>query len=71
MKCCPFCGSDDGLYTKTVVRIFVGYDFDGNCEGEIGDREPVKGYSYHRKNGKGQTLYCMNCDKRVGYLSDN
>ncbi len=68
MDRCPKCGSDDGLYTKTVVRILIGYDFAGNCVGEIGERETVAGYNRPRKINRGQSVYCRSCNKRIGYL---
>jgi len=57
---CPYCGDDQGYYTKEQVRgrITYAFNFDGS-EAENGDMYDGLSYS------GGKYAYCLNCDKRL------
>lgn len=58
LVCCPYCGSNYGLYSTNRVIIDYYYDFDGNYVGKS-DEQPI----VRRKT---EPLYCQVCNKKVG-----
>jgi len=60
MKECPYCGSDDGYYTKSSVRgtVIMRSKFDGS-DSENGDMYDYLTHKY------GKTAYCLGCKKKL------
>ncbi|MGK5512332.1 hypothetical protein [Brevibacillus formosus] len=60
IKECPYCGSEEGYYTKMQVSGSVRYHigFDGS-ERENGDM-----YTYLNHKG-GKNAYCSDCHKKL------
>lgn len=60
MTNCPYCGSNDGLFSNESVAYQQYYKFSG---------EPNYCSEFHStKRRKGTPLYCLCCEKRVTTL---
>ena len=61
---CPYCGSDEGYYTKDYVcgptRYIHNYDGTEAYIGEMYDSVKVKA---------GKIAYCVNCERRLFLMS--
>ena len=57
---CPYCGSDEGYYTKDYVcgPSYYHYNFDGS----EAHNESMYDLTSHKR---GKYAYCTNCDKRL------
>ena len=62
---CPYCGSDDGYYTKEQVRGSIYYHF--NFDGSEADNESM--YNLLTYAG-GKYAYCAHCNKRLFKMED-
>ncbi len=64
ITCCPHCGSDEGVYTKTTyvnVPYCIGFDGETQPNGEMYDNaERVKG---------GTMAYCQHCGRPICRMS--
>lgn len=75
IRCCPFCGSVLGLYSKRMIIVSDGYSYDGSNQNlyyitlERNNLNTVKQIDV-TKNRKKTPLFCMSCNKRVKYLEE-
>lgn len=60
MKCCPFCGSGEGLFSNERVRYVQYYTF-GGAETDAGEF-----VSENRR--KSTPVYCIHCGRRVATM---
>lgn len=60
ITCCPHCGSDEGIYTKTtLVNVPYKMGFDGCAQ----YNEEM--YDNAEKITSGRTVYCQSCQKPI------
>ena len=61
---CPYCGSEDGFYTKQQARgqVIYYYNYDGSFHdnGQVHDNLSYNG---------GKVAYCASCNKKVFNMS--
>lgn len=62
---CPYCGYNDGFYTKEQVHGTIHYNY--NFDGSETDNSEL--YSHLEYTG-GKIAYCSRCDKKLFKMSE-
>lgn len=64
ISCCPYCGSKEGIFTKTTmvnVPYYIGFGGEEQFNGEMYDNAEA-----HRN---GLIAYCQNCERPICRMS--
>ena len=63
IKCCPHCGSEQGIYTKYTYRgVLLRQSFNGE------EQDNGSMYDFASVDG-GRIAYCQGCDKQICHMS--